>query len=890
MSIGRNPLFPLVSPSGVAIFGASPTPGTLGYELTRNLCQGGFAGQVHLINPRHREIFGRPCHPDLAAVSGWISLALIATPAASVPDIVRACGQRGARAAVIYSAGFRDSDANGAENLRRLHEAATEARVRIFGPKSFGYVVPGARLNATPVERQVPVGKLAFVSQSGAICASILDWSHNNEFGFSAIFSPGNAVDLDLPEILDFLAADPNTESVLLYLENLQDARGFLSAVRALASVKPVIAVKAGHQPAAAQIAEARSGRLSGGDDVFDAALRRAGVLRVRSIGDMFSATRALTTPRKPRGPRLAVVANGGGPAVMTADLAAELGITLAPLGAETQARLAALLPQARLLCNPVDVLFDASAEAFAAAVAAAMADPQVDGVLAILAPHTFEDPLVMARATIRSAGASHKPLLTCWMGEANVRRARNAFAEAAVPTFRTPENAVVAYAFLVNWVRNQALLQETPPALSSYVEPDLERARTLIRRALDEGRESLSLAESKAVLAAFHIPVSHTAHVASAEAAVAAANQLGYPVVLKAADIGAQPRLAVGGIRLNLQREDEVARAFAELDAVATAHGSGGGVYVEPYVDKPAARELRITIRPDRLFGPVIGLSEGGAASEIYDARSIALPPLNPRLVGEMIGVPHVARLLGPLRQMPAVAQGPLRDVLLRVSEMASELPWLQTLDISPLLADEQGVVAVDARIELRPLTPGHERYAHMAICPYPSQLSADWTLKDGSNCTIRPIRPEDATLLQEFVRGLSAKTKYYRFFGTVGELPQNQLARYTQIDYGREQTLIATTWRDGRTQMLGEANYATESDGRSCEFAIVVADDMAGKGIGGKLMRCLMAAARLQGLAEIHGEVMADNDAMLALMEALDFIVNPSEDEAVMRVWHPL
>lgn len=877
MALDRTPLHPFLAPSGIALFGASPTIGALGNGLARNLGQGRYAERCHFINPKHTEVDGHPCHASLDTVDAPLSLALIATPADSVADILDACIRRNVQAAVIYSAGFRDADMDGSENFRRVQNIAARGQVRIFGPKALGYVLPHRGLNATPITKAVPPGNLAFVSQSSAICAGILDWSMNNEFGFSAILCPGEGTDLELPEILDYLAADPHTASILLYLEGLHDARRFLSAARAAASVKPVIAVKAGNHPMSARIAESHSRTRVDRDDAFDAALRRAGVLRVKSIGDMFSAARALTTPRMPKGNRLAIVSNGGGPAVMAADAAAELGIELGALTPQTMELLDSRLPSAWSDGNPVDVLFDASQESFVGALTTCIDDANIDAVLAILSPNTCVSPTDLAHAVVAATGQITKPLLTCWMGEAEAREGRATFAKARIPTFRTPENAVVAFAFMVNWVRNQKLLQETPSALTSYQEPDTRSAQAIVTGALAENRQILSLPEAKALLAAFHIPVSSTRVASSKAEAVRHAKQLGYPVVMKSPKLGGGAKSLATGERLHPASAREVEAAFDSL----TKSGAEKEVYLEPRVDKPTGRELRVSIRPDRVFGPILAISEGGIAPEIHDARSIALPPLNLRLVGEMIGMPQVAGLLGPLRQLPAVALEPLRDILLRISEIATELPWVRALEINSLLADENGaVVTDDVRIDIRPLPAHGDRYGHMAIYPYPAQFAGEWTLKNGSTCTIRPIRPEDANALQEFVRGLSRRSKYYRFFSAVSELTQDLLVRYTQIDYSRELTLVATAQRDGRTRMLGEANYSALPNDKICEFAVIVADDTAGQGLGSRLMRCLLDAAREQGYAEIRGQVLADNEPMLALMESLDFVVRLTDD----------
>ncbi|MER2506562.1 MAG: GNAT family N-acetyltransferase [Azonexus sp.] len=879
MSFARTPLEPFLSPKGVAVFGASPDVGTLGNGLLRNLLASQLSGKLHFVSQKYVDIGGLPCHASVAEITAPLSLALILTPAHTVPGIVEACGRRGIRAAVIFSEGLRPANPAGMQ----LRTAAQFHKIRLFGPDAFGYILPHAGLNLTPIAQVVPAGNLAMVSQSGSVCANILDWNHNEEFGFSAIFAPGESEDLELPEILDHLASDPRTASILLYLEGLRDARGFLSAVRAAASIKPVIAVKAGQGVTSARIAEAHSGARSDRDDAFDAALRRAGVLRVRTIGDMFSAARALTTPRLPRNNRLAIVSNGGAPAVMALDQAAELNIALAQPAPDTRKKLSTMFPASWSPGNPVDVTFETSAERFVTSIRACLDDPGVDGVLAILTPNTYIDPLAVAQATIAAASQADKPVLTCWLGELQARSARAAFAKACFPTFRTPESAVAAFAFMVDWVHNQAMLLETPPAQSSYTAPDVPSARHIIENALAEGRNALTLPEAKAVLASFHIPVSETRFAATPTDAVSVAGYLGYPLTMRALAAADSPDRS-GAFRRHLRSAPEVVLAFRELGT------ADRGVLLEREVDKPGGRWLAIAIRQDRLFGPVISLAESGIAPIIYDACSVALPPLNPRLVDVMLRVPHVARLLGPLPGKPAVAEGPLRDILLRLSEIASELPCVRHLEIGSLAADSVSAIAVDVSIELQPPRGEADPYGHMAISPYPAQLELAALLKDGSHCLLRPIRPEDTAALQDFVRNLSVRTKRLRFFSALSELPRQQLARYAQIDYGREMVIVATCNRDGRPVILGEARYSILPDGKSCDFAIVTADEMAGKGLGGYLMERLLEAARQQHVAVIRGQVMADNEPMLGLIEALNFEVNLTDDETVVEVYRRL
>lgn len=803
-------LRPFFEPGGIALFGASPTPGTLGHGIWHNLQDCALTPQLHCINPRHTSIAGQVCMPDLEAVAHDVRLALIATPLAQAGPILQACAARKVRAAVLYGA-FAQTDTPDPTDNPGWDWSALGG-MRVWGPRALGYALPHRDINLFPIRKKVPRGKLGFISQSNAVCAAVLDWQHNDEFGYSAVFCPGQGRDVDLPELINYLATDIHTESILMYLEGVRDARPFLSAVRAAASVKPVIVVKAGQHSGTQRLVQRHLDLPVGDDAAFDAALRRCGALRVPSIGDMFSAARALGNVRKPRGNRLGVISNGGGPLVMAADAAARHQVELARVADGTICKLQQTTPQSWGNGNPVDVLFDTDATRYAAALRVLLDDPGVDGVLGILTPNTFVDPLAVAQATIDTAQHSDKPVLGCWMGETEVRPARARFARERMASFRTPESAVVGFGFLVDWVRSQAQLQETPPAHSAYQAPDLEQARQVMRRALDRGQTRLEGDSVGQLLAAFHIP----------------------------STLRAPP---------------------------------------------PQGRWAQVSIRRDPVFGPVLLVRENSP----HAPTAYALPPLNTPLVAQLMQQASLAQLVDPDRPYATqVVQG-LQHVLLRLSEMASELPWLQSLHMACLAVHADSVSASEVDIQIAPAPDSTPQYRHMAICPYPSQCVVQTVLRDGSALTLRPIRPEDASTLQDFVRALSRRSKYYRFFNTIHELPQKMLVRYTQVDYAREMTMVALTTVDGQPAMVGEANYATLADGQTCEFAVVVADAMAGKGLGAALMGALMDAARAYGLVYIEGEVLANNEPMLALMEALGFSVQYTDEETV-RVSRPL
>ncbi|MGQ0710475.1 MAG: bifunctional acetate--CoA ligase family protein/GNAT family N-acetyltransferase [Rhodoferax sp.] len=799
-------LRPFFEPGAVALLGASPQSGSLGHGIWRNLHLGPLGPRLVCINPRHERVGDMPCYARLQDVPGPVHLALVAAPLAQAATLLQECAQHKVRAAVLY--GMADAQQTQALAHALAAPPGGGAGLRIWGPRALGYALPHRGLNVMPIHKAVPQGGLGFVSQSNSVCAAVLDWQHNNEFGFSAVFCTGQSIDVDLPELIDYLATDVHTESILLYLEGVRDARRFLSAVRSAASVKPVIVVKAGRELSAAQLARRHVGTAAADDAVFDAALRRCGALRVPSLGDMFSAARALGNARKPRGNRLAILCNGGGPGVMAADAAAQHQVALATLGGATQERLDAQLHGTWSRDNPVDVLFDTDVPRYTGALQAVLDDPDVDGVLSILTPNTFVDPLALAEATIETTQHSTKPVLSCWMGEVEVRPARARFARARMATFRSPQSAVIGFGFLVNWVRSQAQLQETPASVASYLAPDLARARALVEQALAEGRSVLEPQGVHDLLAAFHL---HNA-------------------------------------------------------AQECSH--------------PAAPCVQASITRDPVFGPVLRVHDPAQP----DACAHALPPLNARLLAQMTLQRPLCQLLTPSTQRPEAATQSLQHVLLRLSEMASELPWLQALHIGCLDIGPEGARACRVRVELRQTGPCTPQYRHMAICPYPLQCVTQAALRDGSTVTLRPIRPEDANALQGFVRSLSKRSKYYRFFNAIQELPQKMLVRYTQIDYAREMTLVALTETDGAPVMVGEANYATLADGQTCEFAVVVADTMAGKGLGAALMRALMDAARAYGLRHIEGEVLANNEPMLALMESLGFTTQYTDEDTVL------
>ncbi len=870
----------LFAPASVAVFGASDRTDSVGGVVFENLRTGGFAGPVIPINPKRETVQGIKAYPSLDKVGQPIELAVICTPAPTVPGIIEECGKLGVKGAIILTAGFSEGGAEGKALEKRLLETAAEYGIRFIGPNCLGAMRPGIGFNATFNRGIAKAGKLALVSQSGALCTAILDWAQANDVGFSSVISMGASADVDFGDILDFLVHDPETESILLYIEGIRHARSFMSAIRAAARVKPVLAIKVGRHETAMKAAQSHTGALVGGDDVFDAALKRAGVVRVQNVTQLFALAKALSSRYRKCGNRLAIVTNAGGPGVIATDRAADLGLSLATLSDATMTRLNEVLPPTWSHGNPVDVIGDATAERYESAIAACMADDSVDGVLTILTPQAMTAPTAVAEKVITLANNHVKPLLACWMGESQVNEARKLFSQALIPQYRSPELAVETFSFIAAYYHNREMLLQTPGPLSHHAEPDIEGARLLIEGALAEKRTVLSEMESKALLSAFRIPVARTMIAHSPNEALQIAEQLGFPVAMKIHSPDITHKSDAGGVRLNLRDAPAVRNAYHEIIEKVGKNRPDAkidGISIEPMVVKPNGRELMVGIVSDPVFGPVVTFGAGGTAVEVLADRAVALPPLNQHLVKNLIAGTRVSRMLKAFRNLPPANMAALETLLLRVSEMVCELPWIREMDINPLIIDESGALAADARVIVDRCPVSPDRYAHMAICPYPAYLESHWQLADGANLTLRPIRAEDADMLQTFVRNMSDESRYFRFMDTLRELSPAMLSRFTQIDYDREMALVATM-RDSDT-LLGVARYVINPDSESCEFALAVADAWQGHGLGHKLMTALMDVAHAKGLKLMEGETLSGNTGMKDLAASLGFENLPIE-----------
>ena len=864
----------LFEPRSVALIGASADENKVGGLLLRNMLEAGFRGRLLAVNPRRREVAGVPCVASVADLPVPVDLAVVTTPPAAVPDIISACVDKGIAHAVVITAG--------------VDEARLARGIRILGPNCLGLMRPSLGLNATFARGQARSGSLALVSQSGAVCTAMLDWATPEGIGFSSVVSLGASSDLDFGEVIDYLAADDKTEHILLYIEGVKDGRRLVSSLRAAARVKPVILMKVGRHPAGSRAAVSHTGAIVGRDDIFDAVVRRTGVVRVQSLREMVAAAQAMASHVHPRGERLAIVTNGGGPGVIAADRAGDLGIPLAQLSADTVAKLEKVLPPTWSQGNPVDLIGDAGPERYRAAVAACLEDKGVDGVVVLLTPQAMTRAQDAAQAVIEVARNASKPVVACWMGEASVAAARKQLRAAGLPVFRSPEMAVETFAHLASFYRHQQNLLQTPGPLAESRAPDIAAARAHVRAALAEGRTVLSATESKALLAAFHIPVAHAVVVSSEDDVAAAASVMRFPVAMKIDSPDITHKSDVGGVRLDVGDAAAAKATFREMvERVKRLRPDARvrGVSIETMVSRRHARELMAGILRDPIFGPAIVFGAGGIAIEVLHDRAVALPPLSTLLVDDMIRGTRVARMLGDFRDLPAVDYSALENVLLRISEMACELPEIEELDVNPLMASGEGVIAIDARVVLRERGAQRTPYAHLAVHPYPASLATTLELSDGSRLALRPIRPEDAELEKAFISRLSQRTMRLRFLSGMRDLTPQMLARFTQIDYDREMALIAIAGEGGAQEEVGVCRYITLPDGETCEYAIVVSDAWQSRGLGRRMMARLMEVAAAHGLKTMEGYVAADNGGMLELAAALGFAIEREPDDPHTR-----
>jgi len=878
----------LFQPRSIAVIGASTKPLSVGGTVMRNLLSGGFEGAIMPVNPKYRAIAGVLAYPGVADLPVAPDLAVICTPAASVPDLIESLGERGAKAAVVLSAGLRDGHDGNGENLTlRMLKAARPHMLRIIGPNCLGVLSSPSGVNASFAPGTMRKGDIAFVAQSGAVASAVLDWSVSRGIGFSHFLSVGDAADVDAGDLLDYLGSDANTRSILLYLEHVTAARKFMSAARAAARNKPVILVKAGREADGAAAAASHTGALAGADEVYDAAIRRAGMLRVTTIQDLFNAAETLGRGRPKPGDPLTIITNGGGAGVMATDALASRGGTLCALDDDTITALDAVLPGTWPRRNPIDIIGDAPVDRYLAALGAVLADKTPQTILLIYAPTAIVDSAEIARAVVPVIRNAPRTVLTCWMGGASVAEARRICADAGVAAFDTPEEAVAAHLQIATYRQNQEILMETPASVPEDFSVNATAARVIIDEAIAAGREVLTEPEAKAVFSAYGLPVVETRIARDPEHARLLACDLGFPVALKVLSPQISHKSDVGGVALDLEDGDAVIAAaegmrqrVAELrpDAELT------GFCVQQMARRPGCYELIVGARDDPIFGPVILFGEGGTAVEIIADRAVALPPLNMALATRLIDRTRISNLLKGYRDQPAADLDAIAGSLIKVAHLITDLAEVVELDINPLIADSKGVLVLDARMRVRQAEQrGPER---LSIRPYPKELEETVTL-GGREILMRPIRPEDEPQHYEFLSRLTPEDTRFRFFSAVGTLPHSQMARFTQIDFEREMAFIATAPNgDGVKETLGVVRIFTDPDNEQAEFAIVVRSDLKGQGFGAALLDKMIAYCRSRGTDRLVGQVLAQNRAMLGLAESRGFKRSRTDDPEAVGV----
>ncbi|MGI9480457.1 MAG: GNAT family N-acetyltransferase [Hyphomicrobiaceae bacterium] len=873
----------LFHPSAVALVGASPRIGSVGYWTARNLLDAGFAGEVFFVNPKHTEIDGHECYRSISNLPTKPELGVIATPAKTVPGIIAELGAQGARAAVCITGGLD------AELKQNMLDAAKPHCLRILGPNCIGLQVPGHGLNASFAHRHAPPGDIAFVSQSGALVTAVIDWAADRGIGFSHVISNGDMSDIDFGDILDYLAGDTHSRAILVYMEALTDAAKFMSAARRAARAKPVIIVKSGRTEMAAKAAMSHTGALAGADDVYDAAFKRGGVLRVDDLEQLFEAAEILGASPKLHGERLAILTNGGGAGVLAADRLAELGGTPAILSDKTCNALDTVLPATWSGANPIDIIGDADASRYRNAMQAVTQSDDCDAILAVYCPTALASGNEIAQSVVdlASAPAMAKPILTNWLGEPAARDARKLFADSDIPTFDTPGSAVRAFMHLVHYRRTQKELMEVPPALPETGHGDKAAAARIISAELASGRTVLSASESKSILGAYGIPTVQSTVVASLEEIHAAADKLlmsHRALALKIQSDDISHKSDAGGVKLGLSTAEDVTTVASKMLSTISAshpHAQITGFALEPFIERSNGIELLIGISVDKTFGPTITFGAGGVSVEVVNDTAISVLPIDARLAAGLVEETTVHRLLKGYRNRPAADLEAVYSALVSVGKLAIEHPTIRELDINPLIADPTGVIALDARI--RVADPVSEPRVPLSIRPYPKQWERDFALSEIGKIFVRPIRPQDEALYETFARHMTPSDIRLRLFSTPKTLSHRFLARMTQIDYAREMAFVALTEDSG--ELLGVARLIADPDYQRAEYAVVTRSDIQGRGLGWRLMTHLIDYARVEGLTELFGSVLSINTTMLQMCRELGFTIATDTDDPTLR-----
>ncbi|HUB66909.1 MAG TPA: bifunctional acetate--CoA ligase family protein/GNAT family N-acetyltransferase [Candidatus Methylacidiphilales bacterium] len=862
----------MLAPKTVALIGATETPRSVGRALMENLKNESFQGDVYPVNPKRACVLDVPSYPSIGKVPRPVDLAIICTPAVTVPGVVTECIEAGVKGAIIVSAGFKEIGGQGAELEQKILKYSREAGMRIIGPNCLGAMIPRIGLNATFAQPLARPGSVGFISQSGALCAAVLDWSLNHDVGFSAFISIGSMLDVGWGDLIYHLGDDSNTRSIVIYMETIGDARSFLSAAREVSLTKPIIVLKVGRTAAASKAAASHTGSLTGSDEVLEAAFRRAGVLRVNAIADLFNMAQVLGKQPRPRGPRLSIVTNAGGPAALSTDALIIEGGQIAQLSKDTLDAFDQLLPPFWSHNNPIDILGDADAKRYAKAVEIAARAPENDGVLVILTPQSMTQSIETAEMLVKLPPVPDKPILASWMGGNQVSAGAEILSRGKIPAYPYPDTAARAFAAMWRYNSNLKLLYETPwPTMESVgYKANKPYVREIIEKARQAKRTILTEFESKQILAAYGIPTTVTGVAQSEDEAVELAGRLDVSVVLKLYSETITHKTDVGGVKLNLRGEEAVRKAWREIeDAVAKKCSRTDflGVTVQPMI-KLDGYELILGSSIDPQFGPVLLFGTGGQLVEVFKDRALGLPPLNVTLARRMMEQTRIYSALKGVRGRKPVDLAELEELLVRFSYLVAEQKWIKEIDINPLLAGPDHIIALDARIVLHDAATQEKDLPKLAIRPYPEQYVSDWKAADGTAVTIRPIRPEDEPLMVEFHHTLSESTVNQRYMGMLQlkrRIAHERLIRVCFTDYACEIPLVADLKNpDGRHEILGVGRLNRAHGLAEAQFALVISDAWQGKGLGTELLTRLIEVGRQEQLARITGSMLPDNDRM--------------------------
>jgi acetyltransferase len=875
----------IFNPQTVAVIGATNKVGSVGYALIKNLVGSGFPGTIYPVNFKAKSVYGVRSYSSVSAIRDEIDLAVIATPAPTVPDIIRECAEYGVGGVVIISAGFSEAGEKGKQMSAEILKIAKESKMRIIGPNCLGFIKPSLNLNVSFASKMAKPGKIAFISQSGALCTAILDWSVEQNVGFSHFVSIGSMIDVGFDDLIDYFGHDPNTNSIVIYMESLSNAKKFMSAARAFARNKPIIVLKAGKSAAGAKVALSHTGTLAGNDMAFDAAFNRAGVIRVNTIDQLFNAAQALSKQKRPTGNRLAIVTNAGGPGVLATDHLISHGGKLAELSEDSMKTLNSNLPAMWSHGNPIDVLGDADAERYGAAISTCLNDDNVDALLTIVTPQSMTDPKSIAEKLVELAAKTKKTMLASWMGAADVQTGMEVLEASNIPVFSIPEQAVNTFMNMHKYSENIKSLYETPSSVPHQFQPDYKKNKALVNRVIADNRLVFTEDEAKEMMVNYQIPVPQQEVVNSRDQVAECLERIPLPVVMKIVSSDITHKTDSGGVKLNIKSVEEAEAAFDSIISSCSAaypDANIQGVLIEEMINKKY--ELIIGSKKDPIFGPIILFGMGGVAVNVFKDMSVGLPPLNMSLAMKMIEKTKIYELLKGYRGMEAMDITSIQFLLYKFAYLVMDFPEIKEIDINPFSIDAEGGMVLDAKIILDEDVVGKKvkPYSHLVISPYPKEYVSEAVLRDGRKVVIRPILPEDEPMEAVMFSKMSKQTQYFRFFGFIREITHEMLTRYTQIDYDREIALIAEVEENGEKMMAGVVRIVADSEGDNAEFAIVVADPWQGQGLGNIFTEKIMEIARERKIKKVYATVLKANSVMVHMFRKRGFTITSQDIES--------